>query len=459
MYFTMQGLALATRAELRKQLARDLGGLGPLPTGPSGVATSGGASTLIQNTWPVLSSIAKTDEYSGWYLLRPNAASDLDRVRQINAGNYDPTTGTFTVDKAWTNVPVSGTGNDTAYELHGHGFHPWEGIDELLNEGLKLIMVPVQVPYLPSYDSTPGNIPLGSKVQNLTNGNGSGAANTRLPWLLHPSWVTKIELLTQTAEFEISITQSGASTGNYTLSYGPYTTANIAWNDTGATVQTRLQALPGLSEVTVVRTGSSGSYIYTLTMPRLSRALTQFTATIGTYDGDLFFGEQPSASGPNLGQITGRLYQDGPSVLCECDRSFTGVNSFYVSALVRAYDWCRASSTAAFGSQSGVSAEAHEVVPVVGWVSLAAQIIAWQRAPKVMEEALEQRRVRALGDVIRNFRAYQNAYLRDIKRSPLLDYDVDGGVIAMPFPLAQGDTGTLPESALASTVRRAPTAA
>lgn len=55
------------------------------------------------------------------------------------------------------------------------------------------------------------------------------------------------------------------TSGTFTLTYDTFTTAPINWNDSAAAIQTKLQALPGLSTVTVTGSIASQNLIVTFT--------------------------------------------------------------------------------------------------------------------------------------------------------------------------------------------------
>jgi hypothetical protein len=63
-----------------------------------------------------------------------------------------------------------------------------------------------------------------------------------------------------------TVTETGVTTGNFTISYGGQT-ATIAADSAAATVQSALQALSsiGSGNATVARSGSAGAYVYTIT--------------------------------------------------------------------------------------------------------------------------------------------------------------------------------------------------
>lgn len=82
-----------------------------------------------------------------------------------------------------------------------------------------------------------------------------------------------------------TLTQSGGD-GLMTISFGGYTTSDLAAEATAAEVQAALENLAsiGVGNITVARTGSAGARVYTLTFVNQlgSKNQAQVTATIGT---------------------------------------------------------------------------------------------------------------------------------------------------------------------------------
>lgn len=87
------------------------------------------------------------------------------------------------------------------------------------------------------------------------------------------AWEQRVEVQT----LAVTGTPTG---GTYTLSYGgTLTTASINFNDSAATVQTRLRTLTGLSAVTVTSVGDNPDFTFTVTFVGVGTAAIQLTAT------------------------------------------------------------------------------------------------------------------------------------------------------------------------------------
>lgn len=430
---------MPTRSQYRQQFARDMGAYGPgFPQGASS-ATSTPSNTLIDATWPILSAIAKNNLYEGWWLLRPEAAAAGDRVRQIIPGGYDPSTGTFTLDANYSTPVTSGS----KYELHGHDFEPWYEVGDLMNEALKLIYIPVQIPYRPNpWTATGENTQL---VVNFTRSNGGqtgSSVHRTISQLLHAGHILRLDLCEPGATGIVNVITAGGSSGSYTLSYNGYTTGSLFYSDSGPAVQAALRLLPGLEGVEVAFAGSSGNYNFQITLYGVPLGSPWLTYTQGTFNGTITI----SLNNPlgKLDPMKARLFMNGTDVLAELDRGFSTNNAehIYVTCLVRAYDWCRTASTTAWGERSGLSVDTDLAMPVEEFVSVGMQLVGWKRSPRVMEEATEHRRVLNLTDCQQEFNAYQAAYLKSATRSPLLKYDVDGGMLELKLPFSLG--GAIP---------------
>jgi hypothetical protein len=422
-----------TLQEYRRQFAKDMGAFGPTPTG--GVATDGTASTLVQETWPVLSRIAKDNLYEGWFLLRQEAGDVGDTVRQIPSGGYHPDLGTLDVDADYTTPPAA----DEVYELHGHDFEPWHELRDVLNEALKLIYIPVQVPFRPaSWLSSGDNL---QQVLNFTQGDGSGAAHRQISQLLHSGLVTRLDFQEPSAIGILSMATTGGSAGSYTFSYGSYTSGSILYSANGAAVQTALRLIPGLEAVEIASSGVSGNFSFIISLYGVPLGSPALTVNQGTFNGSI-----ASALSPGFGKLdplSARLFMNGSDVMAELYRSIdASSNHVYVTFLVRAYDWCRTGTTVAWGGQAGLSLDTDLGLPIAEHVSVAAQLIGWKRSPRVMEEATEHRRALSQADAQQEFDAYQAAYLKSATRSPLLTYDVDGEMLDLKLPFSLG--GAIP---------------
>ena len=111
----------------------------------TGTATSGTTSTLVDEN--SLQSTLDIDAlFDDYYLLRPDAASDNDRVRIV--GEYSPATGTVTPDRTYTN-----TVSTEQYELHGI-IEPWDDMQDVINESLKRIYLEVEFTFTAVADQT-----------------------------------------------------------------------------------------------------------------------------------------------------------------------------------------------------------------------------------------------------------------------------------------------------------------
>lgn len=402
---------MPTRTQYRATFARDLKAF------RTDTATGGSASALIAAKWPwnrTETRLNPSDQYEGWFIYRPSAASALDLVRQIGKDQYDPDTGTITPDVNMTNAWANGN----TFELHGHGIEPNTDLHDLINQGLKRILIPVQACVIPNVAST------GNRLHNLTDGDGSATVHAKLAALLSARWVGRIDLLPAGTEEVATIVESGPITsGTFAVTFRGNATSAVAHGATAATLQLALNSVPGLEEVTVVRTGSAGLYTFTVTMTGAPLDCPPLTISSNTTDGTLTVTVTRQQGFPS--PVGGRLYQQGPHVLFQAHDYFASGDRLYLSTLVRAYDWCRVDSTAAWGSLSGLSAEAHQAVPTEEIVSAAAQIEAWLRYPALMEDAWEQRRIWNLAEVTQRFNELQGIYLGGFARSPLLTIDAE----------------------------------
>lgn len=235
-----------------------------------GTATGGSAgasSTLVDGDDIVATSRAVNEMLEDYWLLRPDAAAAGDRVRSV--ATYTPSTGTFAVDRNYTNTPVS----TDQYELHGL-IEPWTLMLDLVNQALKRILLPFE--FTLTISSTT------AKRQSL-------AGQT---WLTDRRWVRQVGLL---------------ESGETRADTDPYETRAVHGE--------------------VVRDGAT-------------------------------------------------LYLFHPR------RSFSTTTTLYVKAMRSAYTLCRASGAGAYGDQSGLSAEAHQAIPVEEWVAAAAVNDFWLREAK-----------------------------------------------------------------------------
>lgn len=410
---------MPTQTQYRQRFAQDLRAYKP---DEGGLATGGTTSTLIQANYPIQKNLDESSEFDDWFLLRPNAATVgglySDQVRTINPGMYAPRSGTFTVDRPYTNAPTT-----DPYELHGHGFEPWNGIGLLLNAALRDIHVVVTVPFIPRVAAS------GNYAQNLTDGDGAHLVDTYIPALLHPAWVHAIDLQPTATVQTQTIAISGTPTsGTWTFSYrGIAYSGTIALAAVAATVQTALRTLPGLEAVTVAQSGSGNNLTYTITMTGAPLQGPAISVTDNTSGGTHAIAVAITAEAGITVPQSGRVDMDGNHVIFYADRHYDSGDVLYIRCRLRAYDWCRASSTAAWGSQSGLSGEAHQAQPVVEWVSAMMQVWGWRRRPDLMQKGVQDRQIASLAQAQAMVNMYEDEFLRSIVRSPLLKYPVQGG--------------------------------
>lgn len=121
-------------AHYRRQIARETGVF------VGSTVRSGTRSYLVDDRYPIKSSLDQADLYAGKWLLRPRAVLEEDKVRIVSERGYDPSTGTLRPDSSWVNAPAT----DEPYEIHGT-IEPWEQMIDLINAGLKRCMVVVDV--------------------------------------------------------------------------------------------------------------------------------------------------------------------------------------------------------------------------------------------------------------------------------------------------------------------------
>jgi hypothetical protein len=134
---------MPTLLQYRQQAAKELGRYeaGEADTGSS-------TTTLVDNNWPIKSSLNQDDLYTDFYLLRPNAVAVDDRVRIV--ATYTPASGFLVADRVWSNAPYAG-GVGEAYELHGI-IEPYTALKELVNATLKRCLLVVEFTITPIED-------------------------------------------------------------------------------------------------------------------------------------------------------------------------------------------------------------------------------------------------------------------------------------------------------------------
>lgn len=160
--------ASSTLLQIRQFVSREMGGRG---LGGCHVSTATGSSsnTLVDTAWPVMTTLAVDEQWKDAWILRPAAAA-ADKVRLVDT--YTPSTGTFTVDNAYSAAPTNGE----AYEIHTI-IEPLNAMNEVINEGLKRCMIETELASTPVALDT---------VHAIT---------TIAPWLEKKSWVRSVGYL------------------------------------------------------------------------------------------------------------------------------------------------------------------------------------------------------------------------------------------------------------------------
>ncbi len=174
--------ASVTLLQIRQFVAQEMGGMGQGGF-LSSTATSGSSTTLVDTAWPVKTTLVVDEQWKDAWLLRPAAAAAADRVRLVDT--YTASTGTFTVDNAYTNAPAAAE----AYEIHTT-IEPATAMLTIINEGLKRCMLEVDFALSP--------VALAQRH----------SVATAAPWLNRKSWVRSVGYL-------------GAADSNTTIN--PYT--------------------------------------------------------------------------------------------------------------------------------------------------------------------------------------------------------------------------------------------
>lgn len=161
--------ASTTLTALRQFIGQEMGGMG-LGGFLSSTATGGTASTLVDATWPAMTTLSVDEQWKDAWVFRPNAVAASDKVRIVDV--YVPATGTFQVDHAYSNVPVAAE----AYEIHTV-IEPLTAMNNLIGEGLKRCMLETEIAATPVALDT---------AHSLT---------TVAPWLEKKSWVRSVGYL------------------------------------------------------------------------------------------------------------------------------------------------------------------------------------------------------------------------------------------------------------------------
>lgn len=140
--------------------------------------------TLIDTA--LKSSLSINDQWVDYQLYIPGAAA-ADKKRVVET--YTPSTGTLTVDLAWSAVTVPGAAaGGVAYELHG-----MFDVDELhahINDGLKRCFLVVEITITPTANAT---------RHDITTAN---TWLTKLEWVRQVGWLLSNEVRAETDPYQ-----------------------------------------------------------------------------------------------------------------------------------------------------------------------------------------------------------------------------------------------------------------
>lgn len=162
----LSGSRCATLNGIRQFLAQETGRF------HGGLATAGSSVSSLEDTaWPITSSTAGSKAWQDYWLLRPGAGAS-DRVRRVATYTPDAARGTLQPDRNWTAAPAHGE----PYELHGF-FEPATAVPSLINDALKLCMIPTEFSFTPTALHTRHDL---TALQ---------------PWLIDPVWVRSVGVL------------------------------------------------------------------------------------------------------------------------------------------------------------------------------------------------------------------------------------------------------------------------
>jgi hypothetical protein len=156
---------MPTLTQFRQQAAKEIGRY------EEGTAVTGSSTTtLVDTAWPIKSSLNQDDLYTDYFIYRPNAAAESDKVRIVNT--YTPSSGWLVADRAWLTAAYS-AGVGEAYELHGT-IEPHTDLKELINAALKRCLIVSEFTITPVTDQI---------RHSLT---------TAAPWFTDPNWMLSV---------------------------------------------------------------------------------------------------------------------------------------------------------------------------------------------------------------------------------------------------------------------------
>ena len=138
----------------------------------TGTNNSSGGTTTTAVDDQLKSTLSISDHYVDWCYIIPAASAADDRVSRT-VTTYAPSTGTITVERAWSGSSIA---DSAVYEMHG-AIEPWTDLPLCINDALKRLMLVVEITVTPTADAI---------RHDLTT------ANT---WLTDPRWVRQVGYL------------------------------------------------------------------------------------------------------------------------------------------------------------------------------------------------------------------------------------------------------------------------
>ena len=155
---------MASLQTYRIQTAKGLGGYedrGVRSASGGRLTTAVGTdASLFEQRWPILRGRLENDFYTGAALYRTGVGASgalpaADRVRQIGPEGHSGQEGKFIPDSNWVLAPTSGE----EYELHLHGFDPYQQLTDLINQALRAITLIVDVYFVLERDARGSYVP------------------------------------------------------------------------------------------------------------------------------------------------------------------------------------------------------------------------------------------------------------------------------------------------------------
>ena len=156
----------ASLTSIRQYIGQELG---RFVTGTNN--SSGGTTTTAVDT-QLVSSLSISDWYVDWHYIIPAASAADDRVSRL-VTTFAPSTGTITVDRAWS---ASSIADSAVYEMHGY-LEPWTDLPLCINDALSRLYTVVELTVTPTANAI---------RHDLTTSN---------TWLTDPKYVRQVGYL------------------------------------------------------------------------------------------------------------------------------------------------------------------------------------------------------------------------------------------------------------------------